>query len=250
MKRIAPLHSRANILPRPDIHADLHGLMVKDGVIDSALFGKVRMETPVHYQTPAPRDSFAFGEIAALGSPATEDRGKPSLGLCPGDIIGFDLHQTGHEIDASPYYEKAPSFYTLPWKEIACRFGVGCDLPDPVGWWVMLAPDDIQTQRLVFGTTAGGGIHLPGAGSSGGMATNRGKKTKVRLAAGKLLSLGALAGEAASGYVEQGDWLLYNPLDCITILYTRDPSDTSSTAQKRKLAFVKWDSLEQVVKAD
>lgn len=237
MKTITPLHSRANVIPRADIHASLHELMFHGGDIDTELFGRVNVGATIQYQTPARRNSFAFGQVAALG---TRDRAltEDANGIEPGDIIGFDLFQTGHQLDASSYYENAPWFVTLPWKEILCRFTTKNELPLPVGWWLMVEPDPIATRRLVFGD-GGGGLYLPGS-IKGGLATNANSNTKVRMCAAKLVSAGFRAAELCSGVARIGDWVLYNPIDAVDIDY----------AGGRKLAFVKWDDAEQVVSAD
>ncbi len=238
-RKILPLHGRANVLPRPDLHNAVYGMLVEgDGTIDTKLFGRVRVESPIQYQTPAPRDSFAFGEIGAMGLPSREGSGNEHPGSVPGSIIGFDLHATGHEVPAAPYYDRAQTFYTLPWKDIACEFVPGCDLPAPVGYWLMLQLDEIMTRRLLFSDT-GSGLIVPGNALKG-VATNKGRKTKVKLSAGKVLEIGALAAGVSGGAVAPGDWAIFNPLDSLTIRYTRG----------RELAFVRWDDLEQVVTGD
>ncbi len=244
MKKLTPLHSRANVIPRPELHAALHDMMHTGGEIKTDLFGTIRIDCSVKYKTPCPRNSFAFGQIHSMGLPARDGRTvSENPGILAGDIIGFDLHQTGHQIDAQPFHKNATEFHTLPWKEIACRFDPVADLPTPVGWWLMLRPDPIMTRRLLFGS-AGSLLHVPG-GTKGGVATNRGKSTKVKLAAAQVLAFGDRANEAAHGCVSRGSWVFYNPMDAIDISYTKGPD-----GKARDLAFMKWDDLEQVVELD
>jgi hypothetical protein len=243
MRKLTPLHSRADVIPRPELHAALHDMMHQGGEIKTELFGTLRIDCSVKYQSPAPRNSFAFGQVYSMGLPARDFRIGEHPGTEAGDIIGFDLHQTGHELDAQPFHETATSMHTLPWKEIACRFVPGEDLPRPVGWWLMLRPDPIMTRRLLF-ASAGALLHVPG-GTKGGVATNKGKGTKVKLAAAQVLAFGALANEQAHGHVFHGSWVFYNPMDAIDISYTKGPD-----GKARDLAFMKWDDLEQVVEVD
>lgn len=240
MKKIIPLHGRANVVLRPDIHNELHGLLVKDGIVDSAVFGKVRCESPIKYKTPCKRDSFAFGEVMAMGFPSSNGSGAEHPSVFQGDIIGFDLHQCGHQIDASPYYERADSFVSLPWKELACTFQPGAAEPIPAGRWLVVEVDEVMTRRLVFGVRGGHGLLLPG-GVRGGVRTNGNSQTKVSLLAGKVLSLGDRAREIIpDGAVSVGDWALFSPHDAINI----------DLGKGRHRAFVRWDELEQVVEGE
>ncbi len=234
MRSIRSLHSRANILPRADLAAAASKMLFAGGEVKTELFGTMRFDCTINYTTPAPRNSFAFGQVMTMGTP---DRNVPNAhpGTQPGDIVGFDLFQTGHEVDATPYHETAACFYTLPWKEIACRVQPGEALPEPLGWWLMMEPDPVMTRRLLFGSS-GTTLHLAG-GTRGGVATNKGKGTKVKLAAAKVIVVGPSAQPFAAGVCEPGDWAIYNPMDALDIAYSRG----------RKLAFIKWDDLEQVV---
>lgn len=236
MKTIVPMHGRANVVLRPDIHNDLHGLLVKGGVIDSAVFGKVRVESPIRYKTPCPRDCFAFGEVMAMGHPSTEGSGSEPICASDGDIVGFDLHQCGHQIDASPYYERADAFVTLPWKEIACKFSAGSREPTPLGRWIMVEVDEVTTRRLVFGSS-GSSVLLPG-NLKKGVRTNSNSNTKVSLLAGKILSLGDTVQRIAPlGDVCPGNWALFSPHDAINI----------DLGKGKQRAFVRYDELEQIV---
>jgi len=246
MKKITSLHGRANVILRADLHNRVHGFMERDGEIDTDVFGKVRVAAPIQYKTPVPRNSFAFGQIGCMGLPAREGTGRirPPC-VEEGSIVGFDLYQTGHQIDASQYYEQADSFVTLPWKEIICVFVPGQDLPIPVGNWCMLRVDEIATRRLVFSSAhAGGKIVLPGSVSDG-VATNKGnagQKTKVRLVAGQFWRMGPTALQHADGIARPGKthWALVSPMDAVTLRYNK----------KRVLTFAKWDDLEQVIEDD
>lgn len=231
MRTITPLHGRANIIPRADIANELHGSMGKGGEIDSAIFGKVRVGSVISYLTPAKRDSFAFGEVASMGHQAREGSGSKAPGVCDGDIVGFDLYQVGHEIDAGAYYPNASVFYTLPWKEIVCRFVGGRALP--VGQWVMLEPDEVMTRRLLF-ASSGTTLHLP---SSGPVRTNSNVKTKVRLTAGKILATGGLCLDMHGALNAVGKWALHSPIDAVTI----------DMGKGQLRAFVKFDDIEELV---
>lgn len=239
MKVLKPLHGRANVILRADIHNAVHGFLEKDQEIDTELFGKVRVAAPIQYQTPVPRNAFAFGQIGAMGQPAAEGSGRHRPMVESGDIVGFDLYQCGHEIDATPYYEGARTFVTLPWKEILCVFRPGKDLPIPVGQWIMVRMDEIQTRRLLFGGSGAGKVLLPDS-ARGGVATNKGKSTKVKLAAARVAAMGNRAIQLASGELTRNQWVIYNPMDAVDIAYTK----------KRQLTFVQWDDLEQVVEDD
>lgn len=232
MRAIMPLHGRANIIPRPDIAAGLHELIGMGGEITSEVFGRVHVGDQVTYVTPCPRDSFAFGQVGAMGQPSMEGSGAQHPGVAKGDIVGFDLYQVGHEIDAAPYYPEAKVFYTLPWKEIACRFVDG--LPIPAGPWCMLEPDELMTRRLIF-ASSGTMLHMPGVGAS--VRTNSNQRTKVRLAAGKVQALGCLAVDDCTEPGIVGQWALYNPIDAVTI----------DLGKAGKMAFVKFQDLEQLV---
>lgn len=236
MKTIKPLHSRANVIPRVDIHTATNKFLHAGGEIDAGIFGKMRVGSSIQYTTPCRRNNFAFGEVMSMGLP---DRERPrGVEVSAGDIIGFDLFQTGHELDAAPYYENAASFYTLPWKEILCKFAAGAPLPEPVGDFCMVEVDPIMTRRLVL-SSAGSTLELPGSMRSGA-ATNKGKATKVKLVAGKFLAFGMHANRARAGAAELGDWALFNPMDGVDIDYTGG----------RNLTFVKWDEIEQLVADD
>lgn len=240
MKKITPLHSRANVIPRADLHAATHEMMHQGGEIKTELWGKMRLDCSIQYTTPAPRNSFAFGQIAAMGLP---DRERPrTIEAREGDIIGFDLFQTGHQLDAAPYYEvdsmPVPVFYTLPWKEILCRFGEGDDLPTPIGDWCMVTKDEVMTRRLVL-ASAGSTLHLPGDMKQGA-ATNKGKGTKVKLVAGAFMRFGLRAETDRGDAADVGDWALFNPMDAVDINYTKG----------RTLTFVRWDDVEQLVEGE
>lgn len=233
MRTIIPLHSRANVIPRADLHSKMSAVLHAGGEIDNAIWGKMRLDCTIQYRTPVPRNAFAFGQIQSMGRPLAEN--PRTVEAQAGDIIGFDLHQTGHEIDAKPYHENAALFYTLPWKEILCRFVDGEDLPRPVGDWCMVAKDELQTRRLVL-ASAGSTLHL-GVSASSGVATNKGRKTNVKLVAAKLLAFGGHAATASQGAAELGDWALFNPIDGVDLAYT----------QGRQLTFIRWSELEQLV---
>jgi hypothetical protein len=236
MRTIIPLHSRANVIPRADLHAKTHEMLHEGGVVDSAIWGKIRLDCTIQYNTPAPRNSFAFGEVATMGLPLAENPRSVEAGK--GDIIGFDLHQTGHQLDAAPYYENATVFYTLPWKEILCRFVPGEDLPRPVGDWCMVEKSELETRRLVL-ASAGSTLHL-GVSAKAGVATNKGRKTNVKLVAGSILAFGSYANVQALGAADAGDWALFNPIDGVDINYT----------QGRQLTFIRWSELEQLVPSE
>jgi hypothetical protein len=237
MRRLTPLHSRLNVLPRPDIANAIHGTKVEGGVIDNAIWGSIRVESPIQYQTPAKRDSFAFGEVLATGTPAsTGERDPPVL---TGDIIGFDLWQIGHELDADAFYPDRRTFYTLPWTHALCRFSkydANGGAPYPCGDWLMFEPDEVRTARWLIGSD--GTLTLPG-GLRGAVATNSNQKSKVRATVGKFLAAGLVVHRT----MRKVDWKLhewygiYNPLDAVTI-------NLPGHGQR---AFVRWDDVEQAV---
>lgn len=238
MRQILSLHGRANVILRADLHNAVHGMLVQGGAIDTKLFGKVRVSSPISYKTPAPRDSLAFGQIGCMGLPEREGPNSKNPGCEAGDIVGIDLYQTGHQIDAAPYYENADAFVTVPWRELMCKFIPGDDLPTPLGGWLLLEQDEIMTRRLVF-SSAGVTLHMPNSAKQG-VTTNANSKTKVKLAAGKIICRAPGSLRYMEPHVHLGDWALFNPMDAVSIRYTKG----------RTLTFVKWDDLEQAVAGD
>lgn len=228
MKKLTPLHSRFNVIPRADIANALHGMNVDGGYIDNAIWGRVHVASPIQYKTPAPRDSFAFGEVAAVGTPDGLWGGPPPAKV--GDIIGFDLWQIGHEFDAEAFYPHARTFYTVPWGKAMCVFKSG--IPRPLHDWVMVEPDEVRTFRWLAGTKL---ISAPGM-MGGSVGTNTNSQTKVRGVVGKVLTLGVSVPhvDAPEGFA------IYNPLDAVTI----------DLPGQGKRAFVRWGDIEQAVEDD
>lgn len=228
MKKLTPLHSRFNVIPRPDIANALHGMDVEGGYIDNAIWGRVHVSSPIQYATPAPRDSFAFGEIAAVGTPDELWKGPAPAKV--GDIIGFDLWQIGHEFGAEAFYANARTFYTLPWGKALCRFVEG--KPLPLTDWVMVEPDEVRTFRWLAGARL---ISAPGM-MGGSVGTNTNSQTKVRGVVGEVLDEGG----KVPPFAPRGWYAIYNPLDAVTI----------DLPGQGKRSFVRWGDIEQAVEDD
>lgn len=230
MKKLTPLHARLNVIPRPDIANKMHGLDVTGGSIDTEMFGRVRIESPISYKTPAPRDSFAFGEVAAVGLPDEHWKGPPPCH--EGDIIGFDLWQIGHEFAADSFYPNTRTFYTLPWRHALCRFDEG--RPLPLADFVMVEPDDMRTRRWLGGSD--GTLALPGS-MQRSVGTNANHGTKVKGAVAKVISS---ARDVQPPPMAGTFCCVYNPLDAVTI----------KLPGIGERAFIRWSDIEQAVEDD
>lgn len=225
--KLRPKHDLATLLPRPDIHAEVHGLLATGGEIETELWGKVKVGNPIQYKVTAKRNNFAFGEVVALGGGTPVGSGMDKPECQPGDIVGFDLGQAGHWLPDGTI--------SCLWKNLLCRFAPGADTPEPLSSWVMSRRDEIAMQRLML--SAPGTIHLPGH-VKGSVSTTSGKpKSSVRLTAEPIMKVGR-GSFAKKVFVEPdcvvGETAVFAPTSAVNLAWT----------DSRVLSFVKWSDVE------
>lgn len=170
--------------PRPDIHAQMCRFATQGEEIDTAIFGKVRVDNTVSYDVTSTPNSFAFAEVLSMGrGPAWMDpRYLPAIG--PGSIIGLDLATVSH---AHPF--EGETLYMLPVDAALCRFDVGGRLPVPLGGWILTEEDPISLRRYQFRdrkTT----LILPDTVEKRGLKTNDRTWSRVTIAVEKVLDVG------------------------------------------------------------
>lgn len=228
--RIRPAHDLAIILPRPDIHARLHGIPLDDRG------SCTRTGNPIIYKVTAKRDQFAFGEVLALGSGTPYGSGRDRPEVLPGNIVGFDLGQVGHALPDGTY--------TLMWKNMLCTVPEDLSrLPIPLCSWVMTVPDETAMARLVF---SGSNLILPPMTGTGGLKTSDERKTNVRLRAERVVAVGA--GEfVRKVFYESG--CRAGDIACYTAGGTVHCQWREHVAylQPPRFAFTKWSDIELVL---
>ncbi len=181
-RKLRPTHDQAIVKLRPDIHAELAGC--KGGEIDSAVFGKVKTSDAIRYRVPSPRNSFGFAEVLSLGEGTPGGQGQDKPDVKPGDIVGLDLCQIGHEL---AHQHDTKCF--VPWKYFLCRFSVGAKLPVPLMNWIMSVPDEEAVNHLTFKTATT--VILPKTQVTSGLRTNSNTKSKVLLSCEKVIDVGS-----------------------------------------------------------
>jgi hypothetical protein len=170
--------------PRPDIHAALCKFASSGEEIDSAVFGKVRVDNTISYDVTSKPNCFAFGEVLSIGrGPAWMDPYYlPAIG--PGSIIGFDLAAVSH---AHPF--DGETLYMLPIDAALCRFDVGARLPVPLGAWILTEEDPVSIRRFQFRDRKSPLI-LPDTIQKQGLKTNDRTWSRVTIAVEKVLDVG------------------------------------------------------------
>ncbi len=170
--------------PRPDIHAQLCRFASAGEEIDSAIFGKVRVDNTVSYEVTSKHNNFAFGEVLSMGNGPSWMAPEYLPRISPGAIIGFDLAQVSH---AFPF--EGQTLYLLPLDAALCRFDVGAQLPAPLGGYVMTEEDPISLRRLAMRDRKSELI-LPETTMQKGLKTNDRTWSRVTIAAEKVLDVG------------------------------------------------------------
>lgn len=170
--------------PRPDIHAQLCRFATAGEEIDSAIFGKVRVDNSVSYDVTSQPNNFAFGEVISMGrGPAwMEPRYLPAIS--PGSIIGFDLATVSH---AHPF--EGEILFMMPIDAALCRFDVGARLPAPLGGWILTEEDPVSLRRFQFRDRKSALI-LPDTVHAKGLKTNDRTWSRVTIAVEKVLAVG------------------------------------------------------------
>jgi hypothetical protein len=170
--------------PRPDIHKLVCEFVSSGEEIDSAIFGKVRIDNTISYDVTSRPNQFAFGEVHSMGRGAVwmPERLLPH---CPvGSIIGFDLAQVSH---AFPH--EGETLYDLPIDAALCRFDVGARLPTPLGAYMLTEEDPASLKRLTMRDNKTKLI-LPDTTLAQGLKTNDRTWSRVTIAAEKVLDVG------------------------------------------------------------
>ena len=192
--------------PRPDLHALLCKFASSGEEIDSAIFGKVRIDSTVSYDVTSKPNNFALAEVLSIGrGPAWMDpRYRPKLE--PGSIIGFDLAAVSH---AHPF--EGETLYMMPLDAAVCRFDVGARLPCPIGGWMMTEEDPASLRRFQLRDRKSALI-LPDSVMKAGIKTNDRTWSRVTIAVEKVIGVGtggyAIADKALDrviGWKEKSD---------------------------------------------
>lgn len=174
--------------PRPDIHAQLCKFASQGDVIDSAIFGKVRVDNTVSYEVTSKANNFAFGELLSMGQgPSWMDPAYLPR-VVPGSIIGFDLAQVSHAFPF-PSEKGTETLYLMPMDAALCRFDVGARLPVPLGGYVLTEEDPVSLRRLSMRDRKSKLI-LPDTTMSRGLKSNDRTWSRVTIAAEKVLDVG------------------------------------------------------------
>lgn len=179
---LRPTHDQAIVRPRTDIHAELADCLVKDGFIDSAVFGRVKADNPISYRVPAKRNSFGFVEVLDLGEGTPNGQGQDQPQVKPGDIVGIDICQVGHVL-AHQHETK----WFVPWKCFLCRFDVGARLPHPLMNWVLTEHDEEAVSRVLFKSKL---LVAPRNVRTAGIRTNDNPHSQHRMAVEKVIAVG------------------------------------------------------------
>lgn len=183
---LRPTHDQALVIPRPDIHAKIMGIWddgIQDGFISTELWGKVRVDCPITYKIPSPRNRFGMFQVDSWGEGTMRGAGLDKPEVEKGDIVGIDLCQVSHVV-AHDGKEK----WFVPWKEFLCKFDPVTLQPTPLMNFVMTEYDEEIMNHLIFK----GNSNLVAVSSvhANGIQTNSNPHTNVRVAAERVVAVG------------------------------------------------------------
>lgn len=212
--RIKPHHDFCVINPAPHLHAALHGLQLETKSIMSALFGEVRIDSPIKYSVTGKLNQIAFGIVVRSGRGAPIGPGNDRCPVESGDVVLFDLGQVGH---VAPNGQ-----YMLLWRNILAVLRPDNEYPDPCLNWVLTKRDDQLQDRFVF-SKSGGKLVMPRAGA-GVVKTNDRKRSRVGVAVDRVLRVGMgryvkKAFEAIE--CQTGDVVAFMPTQSIDLAWRR-----------------------------
>ncbi len=236
--KLRPTHDQALVIPRPDIHAKIMGVWddgIEGGVIDNALWGKVRVDCPISYKIPSPRNRFAFVQVDSWGEGTVSGSGLDKPEVEKGDIVGIDLCQVGHVVA-----NEGQTKWFVPWKEFLCKFDKDLNCT-PLMNFVMTEYDEEIMNHLIF-KSQNGLIALASAHSQG-IQTNSNANTNVRIAAERVIGVGS-GRFVKKVWVEAnckiGDGAIFMPTNATVDMKLRGP-------RKR---FTPWSEVEGVLYVD
>jgi hypothetical protein len=174
--------------PRPDIHKRICEFVTNGETIDSAVFGKVKVDSTIQYATSAPANNFAFAEVLSVGRGAAwmRDRYRLDQQLAPGDIIGFDLCQH------SELRHEGEILYILSVDAALCHFEVGKPLPTPLGQYMLTCEEESAGERFTLSKQAPevSRIILPRDMSRGELKVSNVPTSRVKMSVERVLAVG------------------------------------------------------------
>ncbi len=174
--------------PRPDIHKRICDFVTNGETIDTAIFGKVKLDSTIQYATSAPANNFAFAEVLSVGKGAAwmRDCYRLDLQLAPGDIIGFDLCQH------SELRHEGEIVYLLSVDAALCHFEVGKLLPTPLGQYVLTCEEESAGERFTLSKQAPDvkRIILPRDMSRGELKVSDVPTSRVKMSVERVVAVG------------------------------------------------------------
>jgi co-chaperonin GroES (HSP10) len=174
--------------PRPDIHKRICEFVTNGETIDSAVFGKVKIDSTIQYATSAPANNFAFGEVLSVGKGAAwmRDCYRLDQQLAPGDIIGFDLCQH------SEIRHEGEIVYILSVDAALCHFEVHKPLPTPLGQYMLTCEEESSGERFTLSKQAPevARIILPRDMSRGELKVSNVPTSRVKMSVERVIAVG------------------------------------------------------------
>jgi len=247
--------------PRPDIHKRICEYVTNGEVIDSAIFGQVKLDSTLQYTTTAPENNFAFAEVLSIGRGASwmRDRYRLDRIIGPGDIIGFDLCQH------SELRHENEIVYFLSLDAALCVFRVGARLPEPLGQYMLTCEEPGIGERFTLGMKERPRIILPNTMSRGELKVSDKPTSKVRFSVERVIAVGQGGigiGESKCFTRETVGGKLVEIKDRSANLITPDPSAVGKLAlflptmsvdlwaYGQRHRFTSWDRVRGVYESD
>lgn len=236
---LKPTHDQAIVIPRPDLHAEALGVWDAGcgGYIETKEFGTVRVDCPVRYTIPAPRNTFGFVQVDSWGEGTIRGAGLDKPDVEVGDIVGVDLCQIGHCV-AHGGKEK----WFVPWKEFLCKFRPK-DLinPTPLMNYVMTEYSEEMMGHLMF--KGGSGLIAAPSVHAKGIQTNSNSNTNVRIAVEKVLGVG-------TGRFIKGTWTEPGCKVGQGVIFMPFQGTVHMQIGAARRGFTPWSEIEAVLEVD